>query len=379
MNTTPEASMITPQHNWVHTILGLLFGALCALSALLGLYAHALTLVVLGAVVFGGIGRLYKAYKGTLEWGLLRSPMARSLRWYRIQWLLSAAFVVSWWLAAKQNIDLLSFLAPSSLPIVWAVVFAVGGLFLLLATIPGRTISASANLAFLLVTVGTFGLLGQATFGGVAAKEVVTLHAPFKGQQVIFQGGNGPLINHHYILKSQRYALDLLKLNSKGLASTKGAKVLKDYASFGATLFAPASGTVIRAVDNLSDQAIGTTNPKRPVGNHVIIAIKGGKYVLLAHLKKGSLKVKKGAQVRAGQPLAACGNSGNTTMPHLHLQVQDRPAFAMKGPRTFPIQFVEAAVWRGSRQVHKPGFLRRGDRIISRGGQTQHTTSTKAR
>jgi len=57
-------------------------------------------------------------------------------------------------------------------------------------------------------------------------------------------------------------------------------------------------------------------------GNHVVLALgDGGPVVLLAHLRRGSIRVAVGDPVRAGDVLAQCGNSGNSTQPHLHLQV----------------------------------------------------------
>jgi murein DD-endopeptidase MepM/ murein hydrolase activator NlpD len=46
-------------------------------------------------------------------------------------------------------------------------------------------------------------------------------------------------------------------------------------------------------------------------------------FVLLAHLRRGSIAVEVGDQVRIGDQVAVCGNSGNSTQPHLHVQVTD--------------------------------------------------------
>lgn len=46
---------------------------------------------------------------------------------------------------------------------------------------------------------------------------------------------------------------------------------------------------------------------------------------MYAHLRRGSLTVKPGDRVRAGQQIARCGNSGNRTEPHLHFQLTDGP------------------------------------------------------
>ena len=56
-------------------------------------------------------------------------------------------------------------------------------------------------------------------------------------------------------------------------------------------------------------------------GNHVIMQSNYGIYALFAHLRKDSIKVKKGGKVKTGDIIAAIGNSGNTIQPHLHFQL----------------------------------------------------------
>ena len=51
-----------------------------------------------------------------------------------------------------------------------------------------------------------------------------------------------------------------------------------------------------------------------------------GVYAALAHLRRGSVRVRPGDRVAAGQPLAECGNSGNSSEPHLHFQLMDHPS-----------------------------------------------------
>ena len=90
-------------------------------------------------------------------------------------------------------------------------------------------------------------------------------------------------------------------------------------------------------------------------GNHVILDIGGGHYVLYGHLKQGSLRVRPGEQVRRGQVLGQVGGSGNSGEPHLHLQIQDKPTFDVedRGIRTYPILFDGATV----------SDVRRGDSV----------------
>jgi murein DD-endopeptidase MepM/ murein hydrolase activator NlpD len=46
-------------------------------------------------------------------------------------------------------------------------------------------------------------------------------------------------------------------------------------------------------------------------------------FVLLAHLQSGSIRVSVGQELADGQQIARCGNSGNSTQPHVHVQVMD--------------------------------------------------------
>ena len=77
--------------------------------------------------------------------------------------------------------------------------------------------------------------------------------------------------------------------------------------------------------------------PSRILGNHVVIARGDGTFVALAHLRRHSIRVREGHQVAVGDRIAACGNFGNSSEPHLHLQVMDhaRPVLAVGVPFRF--------------------------------------------
>ncbi len=61
------------------------------------------------------------------------------------------------------------------------------------------------------------------------------------------------------------------------------------------------------------------------VGNSVTLDLGDGVYAVFAHLRRGSVRVAKGDRVRAGDVLGEVGNSGNTSEPHLHFHLMDRP------------------------------------------------------
>ncbi|MBE9660323.1 M23 family metallopeptidase [Mucilaginibacter myungsuensis] len=62
-------------------------------------------------------------------------------------------------------------------------------------------------------------------------------------------------------------------------------------------------------------------------GNSVILKTANNEYLFFAHLKQLTVNVKEGDVVKQGQLLGRCGNSGNSSEPHLHFHVQDTPSF----------------------------------------------------
>ncbi len=63
-------------------------------------------------------------------------------------------------------------------------------------------------------------------------------------------------------------------------------------------------------------------------GNLLIIKHADGEFSLFAHFKQNLIRVKVGDKVTKGQIIGLCGNSGNSSEPHLHYQFQDAPFFA---------------------------------------------------
>lgn len=101
-------------------------------------------------------------------------------------------------------------------------------------------------------------------------------------------------------------------------------------------VYAPLDGTVVACFDGAPDRmrismvrdliALLMFPPKAgspfPAygGNYVVLKC-GNVYPLLAHLRCGSVLVKVGDRVRAGDKLGEVGNSGSSIQPHLHFQV----------------------------------------------------------
>ncbi len=91
-------------------------------------------------------------------------------------------------------------------------------------------------------------------------------------------------------------------------------------------------------MSGILDNPPGSLNTDDPLGNHVVIDHGQGEFSVLGHLQRDSLRVNVGDRVRAGHPIARCGNSGASTEPHLQYHLQDGPALgAAEG---LPAQFL---------------------------------------
>lgn len=129
----------------------------------------------------------------------------------------------------------------------------------------------------------------------------------------------------HYGAKGdQAFALDLVVVDEKRVRSG-GGKVNSDFFAYGKPIVADAEGVVIVAVDGVPDNVPGRLNRYDQHGNYVVIDHRNGEYSLFAHLMPGSIKVRVGQFVAAGTELGRCGNSGHSSMPHLHWQVMSGP------------------------------------------------------
>ncbi len=152
------------------------------------------------------------------------------------------------------------------------------------------------------------------------------LRVPFSGEWFVFWGGRERAQNYHVDAVDQRYAYDILVIRN-GKSFEGDPLSLDSYFCFGQEILTPAGGTVVAAVDGLPDQVPGQMDSANPPGNHVIINHGNEEYSLLAHFQQGSVAVKEGDVVEAGQLLGLCGNSGNTSEPHLHYHLQNADTF----------------------------------------------------
>ncbi|MEU3184112.1 M23 family metallopeptidase [Streptomyces sp. NPDC006923] len=160
--------------------------------------------------------------------------------------------------------------------------------------------------------------------------------------------GPGTKVPSHVHSHAQTYAIDLTYAPLEGVGAPSFSRFWPlfrrpgSFPSFGMPLLAPADGVVVATATRQRDHLTRTSLPGLAflllegfvrglgwpchlLGNHIVLDLGDGVHAVFAHLRRGSLRVTAGDRVTAGQQLAECGNSGNSSEPHLHFQLMDGP------------------------------------------------------
>lgn len=156
----------------------------------------------------------------------------------------------------------------------------------------------------------------------VFERNTTSMMLPFNEEFFVFWGGTTLEQNYHVGYDDQKYAYDILMV--KDGASYQGDSLKNEnYYVFGKEIIAPCDARVVKVIDGVVDNIPGVLNPEQLTGNTIVLETDEGEYLLFAHLKKDSIVVEEGNDLRQGDVMAQCGNSGNTTEPHLHLSLQN--------------------------------------------------------
>ena len=169
---------------------------------------------------------------------------------------------------------------------------------------------------------------------------------PLRG--VWYAGWGASFHTGHRWAIPEEFALDIAKIGESGLSHKGDGTRFSDYYAYGADVLAAANGRVTSvANDQLEDpSAMQRPNESQEAyfarlqkeqaerlakgltaiaGNYVMIDHGKNEYSLYAHLQPGSVRVHIGDQVKAGDVIGKLGSSGNSTEPHLHFHVCDKP------------------------------------------------------
>jgi murein DD-endopeptidase MepM/ murein hydrolase activator NlpD len=211
--------------------------------------------------------------------------------------------------------------------------------------------------------------------------QAVDYRLPIEGEWTVVSGGPTREHSHSWGILTQRYAYDLVVADERGCSHGGDGRSLTDYHCYSEPVLAPADGEVVAANDNHRDyhRSGGWLDPlQRDIrGNYIVIEHDGGEYTTLAHLQEGSIPVSVGDRVECGERVGRCGNSGNSTEPHLHVHVADRPSivFGMGLPVTFSsVRVREGSPESGNGDAERNGtdaaaptderaYLRAGQRV----------------
>ena len=185
---------------------------------------------------------------------------------------------------------------------------------------------------------------------GTLHRDPVDLHAPVRGRWQAYNSPSSRVPSHGVQSYGQAYAVDLVadppESSRPGFGWWPLARPPGDYPGFGQTIFAPCDGTVVSVHDRERDHYSRTSplgllymftvelfrevfGPSRILGNHIVIDHGHRTWIVLAHLRRDTIQVHPGQHITTGDVMAQCGNSGNSSEPHLHLQAMDHPRPAL--------------------------------------------------
>lgn len=193
------------------------------------------------------------------------------------------------------------------------------------------------------------------------------MRLPANGTWVVLQGGEGPDVNNHWRNLEQRHAYDLVVRRAGRVRSNRGPDTdnAAHYAH-GQPVIAPAPGIVVFARDGVAENEPGVRGEKG--GNGLIIDHGFGEYTALWHFIPGTLTVSIGDRVEWGQRLGEVGNSGRSTLPHIHVHVVSGPPGG--GARALPLRWVDLEVDGEAHEIAAPERGQRIRRVPAPGART---------
>ena len=309
---------------------------LLTLGALAFLYDTHDDLALVVALVLGCgwavVSRGWLVWKGRLHPGLLRGLGERENRAHLLEAIGRASFWAVLAFLCVVVIPRSGETAPVLAGLIGAGLLRVAACFLVpRRTNGGPTVVLAGGALLLLFEVG------RVLLGG--SDPAVRIAPPVEGEWLVVQGGGSRRQNDHLFGYNQHFALDVVRLEG-GWMESGGTGNAASY-TWEQPLRSPGNGTVVAVRGDMEDSegANRVATNADAAGNFVVIELEGGLFVLLAHLRQGTLRVSEGDRVREGDRLGLVGNSGNTTMPHLHLQVQTHPDLWDEDNRSVPFAF----------------------------------------
>jgi hypothetical protein len=206
----------------------------------------------------------------------------------------------------------------------------------------------------------------------IEGHRAVVVQFPLRGEWIAVNTPGHTIPSHGTNFFAQRYAYDFNKTDgdgnpfpsSRALRFLVGKLSVEECHAWAQPVFAPVSGVVCDARDGWPDRTrinfvqnylmtrlmpprIRDEDFRPLTGNYVILG-NGATFILLAHLRCGSLKVQTGQTVLVGDLIGEVGNSGNSMAPHLHIQAMDDsdPRVAKANPCSFTdLEYLNDTAW----------------------------------
>jgi murein DD-endopeptidase MepM/ murein hydrolase activator NlpD len=169
---------------------------------------------------------------------------------------------------------------------------------------------------------------------------------PLRG---VWYVGNGASFHtgHRWAIPEE-FALDIARIGESGLSHKGDGARFDDYYAYASDVLAAGDGHVISAANDQPEDPSAMQRPNETqeayfarlqkeqgerlakgltaiTGNYVMIDHGKNEYSLYAHLQPDSVRVHVGAHVKTGDVIGKLGSSGNSTEPHLHFHVCDKP------------------------------------------------------
>jgi murein DD-endopeptidase MepM/ murein hydrolase activator NlpD len=226
------------------------------------------------------------------------------------------------------------------------------------------TLDAVDKIAELIITPAAPSTSPAGGDSAAVARSHTPMQLPFRGEWYVFWGGDNAKVNYHVAVPGQRRAADIVIKESDDSSHQGSGRRNEDYYVYGKEILSAAAGKVVTAIDGVPDNVPGSMNPLCAVGNCFIIDQGQNEFAVYAHLQPGSLRAHRGDMVQQGQVLGLCGNSGNSSEPHLHFHLQDN-AVLQDGAGITPY-FTGVRCRRGDSTVSEAEYtFLQGDRIES--------------
>ena len=179
----------------------------------------------------------------------------------------------------------------------------------------------------------------------VSREKPIVVAAPLRGEWIAGDSlNNGTdaahrravLVEDAHAWLSQRYAIDWVQYQTvNGVRTTWSGPEDKNesYFCYDKPIYSVAGGKVVQVRDGLPDNVPHSGKYVTPIdfdtagGNHAVVEIAPQRYVLYAHMRPGSLRVKVGDVGASRRRARPCRQTGSSTEPHLHMHIDDHPSF----------------------------------------------------